>query len=107
MDDIGSITYVKNVTYVNIMAPRLSYSEVRKDFAEILSRVQYQNARLIVHRRDKDAAALVPVQDLELLEALEERLEEDWARGAARKAIKAGGKPIPAEEVFRQLGLES
>jgi prevent-host-death family protein len=89
------------------MTPRLSYTQVRSDLGDLLNQVQYQKVRLIVHRRDKDAAALVPVQDLELLEALEDRLEEDWALDAARKAIKAGGKPLPAEQVFGELGLDS
>jgi len=59
--------------------------------------------RLILHRRGKDVAALVPVQDLALLEALEDRVDLDDARAALAEAREKG--TIPWEQIKAELGL--
>jgi prevent-host-death family protein len=79
---------------------RLSVNDVRNDFAETLNRVRYQGERVVVERRGKGVAALVPVEDLELLQALEDRID----LAAARKALKEPGR-IPWEKVKKDLGL--
>jgi prevent-host-death family protein len=78
----------------------LSVNDVRNDFAETLNRVRYNGERVLVARRGKGVAALVPVEDLELLRALEDRMD----LAAARKALKEPGR-IPWEKVKRDLGL--
>lgn len=65
---------------------RLRANQVRDDFAEVLDRVG-QGERIVVERRGKRVAALVPVADLEALEALEDR--RDLA--AARKVLREKG----------------
>jgi prevent-host-death family protein len=79
---------------------KLSVNDVRNDFAETLNRVRYQGERVVVERRGKGVAALVPVEDLELLQELEDRLD----LAAARKALKEPGR-IPWEKVKKDLGL--
>jgi prevent-host-death family protein len=59
-----------------------------------LNRVRYQGERVVVERRGKGVAALVPVEDLELLQALEDRID----LAAARKALREPGR-IPWEKV--------
>jgi prevent-host-death family protein len=49
---------------------RLAASAVRGSFAETLNRVAYQGERVVMHRRGKPIAALVPLEDLAALEAL-------------------------------------
>lgn len=78
----------------------LSVNDVRNDFAETLNRVRYQGERVLVERRGKGVAALVPVEDLEFLRALEDRMD----LAAARKALKEPGR-IPWEKVKKDLGL--
>lgn len=50
---------------------RLAISEARDEFAEVANRVAYTKERVIVHRRGKDLVAVVPIEDLEALEALQ------------------------------------
>ena len=78
----------------------LAASEVRGSFAEILNRVAYRGERVVMHRRGKPVAALVPLEDLAALEALEN--ESDLA--AARKALREKGS-VPLEKLKAELGL--
>lgn len=79
---------------------KASVNDLRTDLAETLNRVRYKGERVIVERRGKGVAALVPVEDLELLQELENRLD----LAAARKALKEPGR-IPWEKVKKELGL--
>lgn len=76
--------------------------EVRNTFAEYLNRAIYQGERIIIERRGKPIAALVPLADVELLE----ELENDADVRAARKARKERGKPVPLAEVKERLGMK-
>ena len=79
---------------------RISVGKARSEFADALNRVSYKGERLMIRRRGKDVAAIVSAHDLELLEALEDRLDLD----AARKALRArGGKTW--SRVKAELGL--
>lgn len=80
---------------------RIATSEVRKNLSEALNRVAYGGERLVVHRRNKDLAVLISVEDAELLEELEDHLDVE----AARKALTKGGKSIPWDEAKKELGL--
>ncbi len=82
---------------------RVSAGQARKDFSSTLNRVAYGRERLILHRRGKDVAALVPVQDLALLEALEDRVDLDDARAALAEAREKG--TIPWAKIKADLGL--
>ena len=62
-------------------------SKMRSAFSDILNRVVYQGERVAVARHGKTVAALVSTDDLELLEALEDRTDLE----AARKALKKPG----------------
>lgn len=82
---------------------RIAASKAREDFADTLNRVAYRGERILLHRRGKPLAALVPVEDLALLEELEDRadLEEAHRRLANRK-----DKTIPYAQVRRDLGID-
>ena len=64
---------------------RITVGRVRSGFADTINRVSYKGERIMIRRRGKDIAALVTVADLELLEALEERLDVEAARRALRE----------------------
>lgn len=79
---------------------RLAASAVRETLGDTLNRVAYGGERIILERHGKAVAALVPVEDLSRLEALEDRLDA----AAVRRARKESGS-VPYEAVRRKAGL--
>jgi prevent-host-death family protein len=53
-------------------------TRARQEFADAINRVAYRRDRIVVSRRGKDVAAIVPLDDLELLKRCE---EEERKRG--------------------------
>lgn len=81
---------------------RLNASKARQQFADIVNRVAYRGERILLERRGKGVAALVPLSDLIALEKLEDRLDIE----AAKKALAESDARIPYEKVRQELGLE-
>jgi prevent-host-death family protein len=79
---------------------RLAASKVRENLSDTLNRVAYQKERIVLRRRGKDLAAVVPIEDLIFLERLEDRVDLE----AARKALKEKGT-IPWKKLKVDLGL--
>ncbi len=82
---------------------KFKISDARKDLAEIINRVAYGDERIILERRGKGLAAVIPINDLELLEAIEDRIDLDEAKKAL--ADPKNKRPIPWEKVKKDLGL--
>ena len=76
-------------------------SEAREHLADLGNRVALRGERVVVERRGKKLFALVPLEDVELLE----RLEDETDIRLARKAMKEKGTNIPWEKVKKDLGL--
>jgi len=72
----------------------------RQQFSDIVNRSAYGKERIVLTRRGKEVVALVPIEDLNLLEELEDRLDIE----AARKALKEPGS-VPWEKVKKDMGL--
>ena len=83
----------------------IGIAEIRNNMADALNRVAYQGERIVLERRGKGVAALVPMDDLALLEAIEDREDVKAARKALAEMKRKGGKPIPWEKVKQELGL--
>ena len=83
------------------MTTTISTASARKNFAEIVNQVAYGKEPVIFTRRGKEVVALVSIEELELLKQIENHLDiED-----AKKALAEAGENLPAEEVWKQLGL--
>src|SRR5271169_3721995 len=82
------------------MLDKLTASEARQNFSDILSRAEYRGERVIVHRGKKAVAAVVPIEDVELLE----RLEDEIDVAAAREALK-DPRTISWESIKKKLKL--
>ncbi len=76
-------------------------SEAREHLADLGNRVSLRGERLVIERRGKKLFALVPMEDMELLERLEDEIDINMAR----KAMKEGGANISWEKVKKDLGL--
>jgi prevent-host-death family protein len=79
----------------------MKVADIRNNLADAINRVAYAGERIPLERRGKTVAALVSVEDLELLE----RLEDEADIKAARKARKEKGG-VSLEEVKRRLGMK-
>ena len=69
--------------------------------SETLGRVAYGGERVLIGKRGKPMAALVPVADFEALRALEDAVDLEAARASRREA----GKNLSHAEVLERLGL--
>ena len=85
---------------------RLNVVELRQSLAEILNRAEYQGERIIIHRRGKDVAAIISLEDLKLFEQLIEDAEDRFDIDAARAAVAGSEDRIPYADVRRRLGLD-
>lgn len=81
----------------------LTVSQARKVFAETVNRVAYTKERVMVERHGKAVVAMVPVEDVELLRDLEDRMDLGDARAAIAEAEKKGTKPWSM--LKKELGL--
>ncbi len=81
----------------------LTVSRARAVFSETVNRVAYTKERVTVERRGKALVAMVPVEDLQLLQDLEDRMDLSDARAALAEAKKKGAKSFSA--LKKTLGL--
>jgi prevent-host-death family protein len=75
---------------MTIRRSRVSAAEARGQFAELVNRAAYAKERQVLTRRGKAVAAIVPLEDLELLEQLEDRIDLDEALESLREAEEQG-----------------
>jgi prevent-host-death family protein len=81
---------------------RLAMSAFRAALSDAMGRVAYGKEPIIIQRSGKDFAAIVPMEALELLEAVEDRF---LIEAADEAEAEAEGQPlIPWEESKRKLG---
>ncbi len=98
---------VQFVPMVHSTMTRLNVSKAREEFPEIVNRAAYGKERTIVSRRGKDLAAVIPIDDLRLLERLAQeemdRIDLEDARAALREAEEKG--TIPLEKARKRLAV--
>ncbi len=86
---------------------RINVSKAREEFPEVVDRAVHKKQRTIVSRRGKDVAAIVPMDDLRLLDRLSQeeidRVDREDARAALAEAEKKG--TIRLEDARKRLGL--
>lgn len=63
---------MNNMTTVSIV-------DMRKNFSEVVNTAAYGHERVVLMRHNKPVVAIVPMEDYELLEALEDRLDVEDA----------------------------
>ncbi len=83
---------------------RISASNARQELAEILNRVAYGKERVVIGRRGKELAAVIPIADLRLLERLAEEAEDRLDADDARRILTdAGDELVPWDAAKREL----
>jgi prevent-host-death family protein len=84
---------------------RLPSGKVRQDFSETVNRVAYGRERIVLHRRGRDLAAVIPMDDLILLEELEDRVDVEEAQRLLAEAKAKRERAIPWKTAKKKLGL--
>jgi len=85
----------------------ISAEKARNSFSDLISHTAYSKDRVVVTRNGKRMAAIVSIEDLELLERLANKIEDEMDMEDIRAALREyeEGKTIPWETVKKDLGL--
>ena len=82
---------------------RVSTVHARSHLSDLINRTAYGKERFVLTRRGKSLAALVPLEDLEVLEKLESQINLEDARLALAEAKTEGN--VAWEDLKADLGL--
>jgi prevent-host-death family protein len=82
---------------------RVNTVDARAQFSEIINRAAFGKERVTLTRRGKEIVAVVPIEDVKLLEALEDKIDLEEARAALAEAKKKG--TVSWEKIKKELGL--
>jgi prevent-host-death family protein len=80
---------------------KVSTVHAREQFSEVINRAAYGKERVVLTRRGKELVAVVPIEDMRLLEALEDRVDVEAAKEALADYALHGG--VPWEQVKAEL----
>ena len=81
--------------------PRMTMTAARRELPEAVNKLVYGNGEpIVLSRRGKDLAAIVPIEYLQLIEELEDRMLSE----KAKRALKEKGR-IPWGKIKKDLGL--
>jgi prevent-host-death family protein len=80
----------------------LEATKAKDAFSDTLNRAAYGKERIILTRRGKPIAALVPLEDLELLDELENSADAEDVRLAREEAAR--GEIVAWDDVKAELG---
>jgi len=83
----------------------VSTTDLRCRIGETVSRAEFARERTVIRRRGKPVAAIVPFEDFETLEALEEQLVDEGLVDEARERRAARRPGITLDELKARLGL--
>jgi prevent-host-death family protein len=79
----------------------IGVADIRANLADVINRVAYGGERIVLQRRGKQVLAVVPMQDLALIEEMENRADIR----AALKARKEKGE-VPLEKLKARLRMK-
>ena len=75
----------------------------RAQFSEIINRAAFGKERVTLTRRGKEIVAVVPIEDVRLLEALEDKIDLEEARAALAEVKKKS--TVSWEKIKKELGV--
>jgi prevent-host-death family protein len=80
----------------------INTADAKEEFAELIQRVSHYKERIILVRRGKEVAAIVPVEDLIVLESSQSKNDLEDSVEALKEARKEGC--ISLEELKSEVG---
>ena len=81
----------------------ITTGKAREQLSNVINRAAFGKERIVLTRRGKEIAAVVPIEDVKLLEEIEDRIDLEEAR-AALAQVKSKGT-ILWEKIKVDLGL--
>jgi prevent-host-death family protein len=63
----------------------ISATEARANFQELISRAEYKGERIVIERHGKAVVAIINLNDLKLLEAIEDAMDSEALRLAVEQ----------------------
>ena len=88
------------------MADAIPLSDARDILGDLVNRAAYAGERVVIERRGKPAAVLVPVSDLEALEAFEDAADVRAYDEAKAEWEADGRKTVSLDELKAELAAE-
>jgi len=86
--------------------PHVSSRTLRSRLGTTLRRVSRDKERIVLQdARGKEIAVIVPVDDMALIREMEDHIDTEAADKSLAEMKAKGEKPIPYEQVRRELGL--
>ena len=89
------------------MQDTMTTAEARDRFAELLNRTAFGKERVILTRRGKPLVAVIPLEDIALLEELEEQRDTKDFRTARAEFERGNRKTIPLADIAASLGIKA
>jgi prevent-host-death family protein len=83
---------------------RLTVSKAKSELVDIVKGAANAKERIVLSRRGKGIAAVVPIEDLRLLEVLTQEEMDRQDIEDARQALAEGGNSIPLRDFIGELG---
>ena len=85
------------------MSTEFSFSDARSHLTDIANEVAFGGGRAVITRNGRKIMAIVSIEDLEILQEIENRIDLDDARKALADAKKNGTKSW--ESIKKKLNL--
>ncbi len=85
------------------MATEMTTIEAKEKFAELMNHVVHTKERVALTRRGKEIAAIVPIEDLQFLEAIQDKADLNDAIDALKEARHGGS--ITLEQLKEDMGI--
>lgn len=85
------------------MKKNVNVADARKNFSELLNEAHYAKDRIQIIRNNKPVAYIVPVEDIEILEELEDRIDLQDALEAKKEGNE--NDYVDWSEIKKELGL--
>lgn len=86
------------------MTTTMTTADAKEKFTELLNHVALQKQRVVLTRRGKEVAALVPIEDLQLLTNTQDKHDLREAMDALKESKTEG--TITLEELKEELGAQ-
>jgi prevent-host-death family protein len=102
-ETVSRLKPVVNENPIDDEVEHMQVSEARERFADLVNRAHYGGARIVIERRGRALAAIVPIEDLEAIRELEDKA---LARMANEALAESKGETIPYDKIRKDLGLE-